>query len=239
MQVLAAERSVLEVANSPVLWVCAVGVFLIIIVQSVIYMKAAKKAAPAVGLTDTDLKTAFRTGAITAMGPSMAVVFVAIALLSIFGGPAVLVRIGLVGSAAYETGAGSVAAATTGAELGGESYTASVFALIFAAITLGGICWMLTTLLLTPILRRGDAKIRAANPLFMSLIPAAAMIAAFVSLGVGTFAKGPMNIVAFLVSGVTMAALLLINKKLNLQWVREWALGIALLVTFTVLYFVI
>lgn len=43
MQVLAAERSVLEVANSPVLWVCAVGVFLIIIVQSVIYMKAAKK----------------------------------------------------------------------------------------------------------------------------------------------------------------------------------------------------
>lgn len=87
MQVLAAERSVLEVANSPVLWVCAVGVFLIIIVQSVIYMKAAKKAAPAVALTDTDLKTAFRTGAITAMGPSMAVVFVAIALLSIFGAP--------------------------------------------------------------------------------------------------------------------------------------------------------
>lgn len=229
-------QTVLEVANSPVLWACAVGVFLIIIVQSLIYMKAAKQVAPAAGLTESDLKTAFRTGAVTAIGPSMAVVFVALALLSIFGGPAVLVRIGLVGSAAYETGAGSIAAGTAGAQLGGDGYTASVFALIFAAITIGGICWMITTLILTPIMKRGDAKIRAVNPLIMTLIPTSAMIAAFTALGIGTFAKGHMNIVAFTVSGLVMAVLVLLNKKLNQQWIREWALGIALIVTFIVLY---
>ena len=31
---------ILAVANSPFLWACAIGVFLVIIIQSVIYMKA-------------------------------------------------------------------------------------------------------------------------------------------------------------------------------------------------------
>lgn len=237
MSILAADTSALSVANSPVLWVCAVGVFLIITVQSLIYMRAAKKAAPAVELTERDLKTAFRVGAVTAIAPSLAVVLVALALLSVFGGPAVLVRIGLVGSAAYETGAGQTAAARAGATLGGEGYNAEIFALVFAAITLGGICWMLATLILTPLMRKGSKKADAANPLLMTLIPTAAMVAAFTSLGVTSAAKSTMNAVAFLASAVIMGIMLLAYQKTRKQWIREWSLGLTLLLTFALLYF--
>lgn len=232
----ATDQTVLSVANSPVLWACAVGVFLIIIIQSVIYMKAARTAAPEAGMTTADLKTAFRVGAVSAIGPSLAVVLVAIALLSLFGGPAVLVRIGLVGSAGYETGAASIAASTVGAHLGDETYTADIFALVFAAMSLGGICWMLSTLVLTPLLKRGDQKMRALNPLLMTIIPTAAMIAAFVVLGFETFTRNPNNIAAFGISGGIMLTLLLISKVFNIAWIKEWSLGITLLASFTVLF---
>ena len=59
---------VLALANSPLLWLCALGVFVVIIVQSVIYMKAARKAADAAGITQEELTVSFRTGAIGAIG---------------------------------------------------------------------------------------------------------------------------------------------------------------------------
>lgn len=237
MSLQATEATALSVANSPILWACAVGVFLIITVQSLIYIKAAKKAAPAAGLTERDLKTAFRVGAVTAVAPSLAVVLVALALLSIFGGPAVLVRIGLVGSAAYETAAGQTAASSVGATLGGEGYNADTFALVFTAITLGGICWMITTLILTPLMRRGSQKAEAVNPLIMTLVPVAAMVAAFTTLGIGSFSKGTMNIIAFFAAALIMGCLLFLYQKLKMQWIREWSLGLTLILTFALLYF--
>ena len=54
---------ILAAANLPVLWLCAAGVFAVIIVQSMIYMKAARKAAPAAGMSSEELKISFRSGA--------------------------------------------------------------------------------------------------------------------------------------------------------------------------------
>ena len=48
--------------------------------------------------------------------------------------------------------------------LGDASYTQSVFAVAFFAMSIGGAMWMLATLILTPLLRKGDAKIRSVNP---------------------------------------------------------------------------
>lgn len=143
-------NDVLALANSPVLWVLALGVFLVIAIQSVIYMKAATRATAAAGMTREELRTAFRTGAIAAIGPSMAVVLVAVAMLALLGTPATLIRIGLIGSVQYETAAASIAAGSVGAELGGPGYDQHVFAVMFFAMSIGGSLWMVSTLILTP-----------------------------------------------------------------------------------------
>lgn len=235
--VVGGSTDVLSLANTPVLWICALGVFLVIIVQSVIYMKAARRAAPAVGMTPRELRTSFRTGAVAAVGPSLAVALVAIALLALFGTPATLVRIGLIGSVSYETGAASIAAGTTGAELGGDGYTQAVFAVVFVAMSLGGAMWMIATLILTPLLQRGEHRLAKINPAIMTVVPAAALLAAFISIGLAEVPKSAVHAVTLAASALVMGICLVLARIPGLRWLREWGLGIAILGGLVIAYF--
>ena len=227
---------ILAVANTPVLWICALGVFAVIILQSLIYVRAARKAAPAAGMTQDELKACFRTGVVAAIGPSLAVVMVAIALLALFGTPAVLARIGLIGSAAYDTGAASIAASTAGATLGGPTYTQNVFAIAFFAMSLGGAMWMIATLVFTPLLKRGETRLAKVNPLVMTIVPAAALLGAFLTLALAEVPKSPIHVLALAVSAATMGICLFLAKRLSRNWLREWGLGFAIVAALAVAY---
>lgn len=227
---------VLAIANMPLLWACALGVFIVIIIQSVIYMKAARKAADAAGITQEELSVSFRTGAIGAIGPSLAVAMVAVALLALFGTPATLVRIGLIGSVSFETGAANIAAASAGAQLGGEAYTQQIFAIVFFAMSLGGAMWMLATLIFTPLLKRGEHKLARVNPAIMTVIPSAALLAAFISLGMAEVPKSSVHVISLLTSAAAMGRLLALSSVLKRTWIREWGLGIAIIVGLVAAY---
>ncbi|MGW6172405.1 DUF5058 family protein [Arthrobacter sp. NPDC055138] len=229
---------VLALANMPLLWICAAGVFAVIAVQSVIYMKAVRKAAPAAGITQEELKVSFRSGAIAAIGPSLAVALVAVALLAVFGTPAVLVRIGLIGSAAYETGAASIAIGTTGAELGGAGYTQNAFAIAFFAMSLGGAMWMLATLILTPLMKRGGSRLAKTSPVAMAIVPTAALLGAFVSLSIAEVPKSLVHVVALLTAAAVMGLCAVIGRSPKRAWLREWSLGFAIVAALAVAYVV-
>lgn len=226
----ATSTDILAIANMPILWVLALGVFATIIAQSLIYMRAARKAGPAANISEAELKTSFRAGAVAAIGPSLAVVLVSVALLTLFGTPAVLVRIGLVGSAATESASASIASATMGATLGGPDYTQAVFVVAFMAMSLSGAMWMIATLILTPLLKRGDSKLRHVNPALMAIVPAAALIGAFASLGIAELGKTPVHVLSVIVSAAVMGICMLMANKFSQAWLREWGLGIAILV---------
>lgn len=227
---------VLALANTPILWVLAFGIFAVIIVQTIIYVRAARKVAPEVGIDAKELRTSFRTGAIASIGPSLAVALVAVALLAIFGTPATLMRIGLIGSVSFETGAAATAANTMGAELGGSSYTQEVFVIAFAAMSMGGAMWILSTLILTPILKRGDTKLRQLSPVVMTVIPGAALLGAFFSLGFAELPKSAVHVVAFIVSALTVAICLMLSRWLSKPWIREWSLGFAIIAALAAAY---
>lgn len=226
------------VAFHPILWVTAAGVFAVIILQSAIYLRAIRAAAQHADLTDRQVKGAVRAGAVAAIGPSLAVSLVAISLIPLFGTPAVLTRIGLVGSAAFDVAAAGLAAGTQGATLGGAGYTQKVFALGFGAMTLGGLAWMLSALILTPILSKGDQVLRKVNPAVMTVVPTAALLAAFFTLGLAETTKSGVHLTLLLVSAATMGACLAVAARLKQAWLREWGLGIAILVALAVAYFV-
>lgn len=223
-------------ANAPVLWACALGVFAVIAIQSLIYMRAAADAGPDLEFTKEDLRQSLRAGAVAAIGPSLAVVIVAIALLTLFGTPAVLVRIGLVGSAATETSSATLAANTMGAQLGGPTWTPEVFTAAFFAMGASGGMWMVAALVLTPLLKRGDAHLRNVNPTLMAIVPSAALLGAFASLGVAELPKSNVHVVTVAVSALIMAACLWLAHKLNAAWLREWGLGISILLALALAY---
>lgn len=218
------------VAQSPVLWTAAIGVFVVIVVQSVLYWRAAVRAAPEAGMSRAELVRAVRTGAVTAIGPSLAVVFVAVGLLAVFGTPAVLTRIGLIGSAAFETAAAQTAADAAGIELGGAGYDDRAFALVLFTMSVGGAAWMVSTLVLTPLLRRADHRIRALNPVVMTIVPSAAMTAAFSYLGLAETLKSGVHLITFVVGALTMVLLQAAAARWRQRWLKEWSLGVAMAV---------
>ncbi|MGP6172597.1 DUF5058 family protein [Corynebacterium sp. A21] len=225
------------VANTPILWLCAFGVFAVIFIQTILYVRAARVAAPAIGMPASELKSSFRAGAVASIGPSLAVVLVAIALLALFGTPAVLVRIGLIGSVQAETGSAAAAATTMGAELGGDTYTQQVFAVAFMAMSLSGAMWMLCTLILTPILKRGGKTLGTKNPVAMALIPTAALLGAFSAIAVAELPKSSTHASLIFISGGVMAACIFLAKTFKITWLREWALGISIIVSLVAAYF--
>ena len=229
--------SVTEIANNPILWVLACSVLLVIVLQSAIYMRAVRQNAEAADMTQAEVSKAFRAGSVAAIGPSLAVVLVAIALLPLFGTPPVLVRIGLIGSAATEVASASVAAGTTGAELGGEGYDANTFVIALAAMSISGAGWMIATLILTPIFQKSEAKMQRVNPALMTIVPSAALLAAFASLAVTEVPKSNVHFVTVITSAAVMGLCLWISKALNQAWLREWGLGISMFVGLAVAYF--
>ncbi|MGH2599198.1 MAG: DUF5058 family protein, partial [Dehalococcoidia bacterium] len=224
----AGATDILAVANMPVVRACALGVFGVIFVQSFIYMKAARKAGPDADMSPQELTGSFRAGAVASIGPSLAVALVAIALLALFGTPAVLVRIGLIGSAATETASAGIAATTMGATLGGADYTQQVFAVAFMAMSLSGGMWMLATLILTPLLKRGGHRLSQVNPAAMAIIPCAALLGAFSMLAVAEVPKSGVHLVTLGVSAAVMAGCLFLAKALEAAWLKEWALSFAI-----------
>ncbi|MFC7404784.1 DUF5058 family protein [Georgenia alba] len=228
--------SISEYANAPVLWICAIAVFAVIALQTVIYVRAASLAGPDLGFTREDLRQSVRSGAVAAIGPSLAVVVVAIALLTLLGTPAVLVRIGLVGSAATESASATLAAGTMDAQLGGPTWTPEVFAVAFFAMGASGGMWMVATLLLTPFLKRGNAKLQRVNPALMAVVPSAALLAAFAALGVAELPKSGIHVLTVVVSAAVMAVCLLLAKRLEAAWLREWGLGLSIIGGLVVAY---
>ncbi|MEI2775836.1 MAG: DUF5058 family protein [Tetrasphaera sp.] len=225
------------VALHPLLWVAMAGVFGVILLQSIIYYRAIRRAGPAVDLTPDQVSASVRSGAVAAIGPSLAVALVAISLLPLFGTPAVLTRIGLVGSAAFDVAAAGMAAGTQNAELGGPTYTQKVFAIGFSAMTLGGLAWMLSALILTPILAKGDKSLRKVDPTIMLIVPGAAMLGAFFTLTLAEGLKSRVHLTLLFVSAATMGLCLLGATHLNKPFLREWGLGIAIVVALTVAHF--
>ncbi|HLR44638.1 MAG TPA: DUF5058 family protein [Brevibacterium sp.] len=225
------------VANAPLLWALALAVMGVVVLQSIIYMGAVRRNAAAADMSQDEVRKAFRAGGVAAIGPSLAVVLVAVALLPLFGTPPILVRIGLIGSAATEVASAEVAARSMGSGLSGGDYTVDVFVVALMSMSLSGAMWMLATLIMTPLLKRGSAKLAEVNPALMSIVPSAALLAAFAALTLTEFPKSSAHIIAVAGSAVTMGICLAIARALDIAWLREWALGFSILAGLFCAYF--
>src|SRR5690625_4413616 len=113
---------VMELANSKMLWFIAALIVGCVFFQAFKCMSLASKASASVGMSKKDVRAAVRTGAISSIGPSVAIIIIAISLISLIGNPVSLIRIGIIGSAPIETVGATLGAQAVGSELGTESF---------------------------------------------------------------------------------------------------------------------
>ena len=232
---------VMETANSLPLWIIAGLVVSIVIFQAITFIRLASRTAETVGMNRLEVKMALRTGAISSIGPSFAILVVAISLLTLIGNPATLMRIGIIGSAPVETIGATVGAQAAGSELGSADFTHQAFTNAVWVMCLGGIGWLLVTALFTKSLSKVQKKIAnngQKSVTLLKVISTAALLGAFSYLGTTQVIKGMDEAMVFLAAFAAMPLILWCSTKFKLNWLREWSLGLIILVGISVGYFI-
>lgn len=234
-------KNALELANSPIIWIFAAIIIIIVIFQGFKFIQLAKQASKDVGMTKKEVNSALKTGAIAAIGPSIAIVIVAISLIAFLGDPLTLIRIGIIGSAPVESVGATMGANAYGTELGGAGYNAKAFTAVVWTLCLGGVGWLIFTALSTKSMSKIEKKIThksAKSKQTMTIVTTAAMVAAFGNLASAEMIKGVAYVVVAIAAAVTMVLLTYLADRLNLKWLREWSLGLSIFVSLVIGYFI-
>lgn len=225
-------------AQSPAMWMFSLGVMGVIVFQAIVFFRLASENAKEGHIEKKELMTAMRAGAISAIGPSVAVGIVALSLIPIFGTPPVLMRIGMIGSVPYELAAANAAAETMGAPMGSDNFNETVFAAVFFTMAVGAGVWMLQVILATSSMGKMSEKLSNWRPWAMAALTGGALLGAFAYLTVSQASGGSKNLAVMAGSSGAMMVFLWMAERWDLRWLKEWALGFAMIVGLTVAYFI-
>lgn len=220
----------LDVANSRWLWLSTLPVVSVVMLQAAIFLRRAWTDGKKIGLSDEQLKSGFRTGVISAVGPAFAVLVGMLALVATVGGPVAWMRLSVIGSVAFELPAAEIGVSQLGYSLGDEGITETAYATAVWSMTLGGTGWLLVSAFGTPHMENVRQKLGNGREKLIPIIGASAMLGAFAYFLTGEVAAGTPETGSVAVGGLVMLGLLRIADRRDIQWLREWALGTAMIV---------
>lgn len=227
----------LQIANDPMLWIMALPAVFMVGLQAIIFSKKAFKAAKVVKLTKQECIQAFRAGAISAVGPAIAVFIVMLGMMSVIGAPLTWLRLSFIGSAPTELTAAQMGAEALGVEFGSPDYDIMAFATSVWTMTLNGIGWLLFCGLFTHKLDSLRNKVAGGDTQLMGKIGGAAMLGTMAYLTTGHLLAGSGRLVSSVVAGIAMAVLVKISERVPA--LKEYNLGLAMLVGMFVAVFVV
>lgn len=221
-------KEYLKIANDPILWLMCLPVVIIVAIQAIIFSKRAFEAADSVELTKKEAKDAFRIGAVSAIGPAVAVFVVMLGMMAVVGGPMTWLRLSVIGAAPTELAASTMGANAMGVEFGGEGYGVLEYANSVWAMTLNGIGWLLFVGLFTHKLDGLRNKISKGDSKLTGEIGGAATLGAMAYLVGGHLLAGGANLISALAAGVGMILLVKLAEKY--PKLGEYNLGIAMVI---------
>lgn len=219
--------------NHPLLYVLAGLCVLVVVIQSIVFLKKAWKRALELGYTRDRLKKIAVTAAVFTIAPALAIGIGIITLSGTLGIPLPWLRLSVVGSIVYELSAADTAAAAVGTKLGGV-LTAQQFSTIAWTMTLGiaigivmipGFCKKTTSV----IGNAGKKDKRWAELLLNAIF--FGLIATFVGQGLSGVTLNPegrVTALVLLVSALVMCVLGVCKKKFGWDWLNDYALPICM-----------
>ena len=141
----------MSIANSPITFVACAVAILVVVMQSVIFMKMAWKRSLELEISPVDLKKVVKSTTIFSIVPSLAIVVGYVALMPTLGRFVPWLRLSVIGSVQYETMAATMAAESLGfTGLGDPNIDGIAFAVIFWCMTLGILTSFLSLVILKP-----------------------------------------------------------------------------------------
>lgn len=220
----------LKVANDPWMWIMAVPIVALTGIQAYIFTKKAYKASEmgAVNLTKEQCFKAFKVGAISAVGPAVAVFIVMLGMMAVIGGPMSWLRLSIIGAAPTELTASTIGAKAMGIEFGSSEYGLTAFASSVWTMTLNGCGWLLFCGLFTHRLDVIKDKVARGDTNLMGEICGAAILGTAGYLLTGHLLAGGARLIAGVASAIAMAVLVIFSDKM--PKLKEYNLGIAMVI---------
>lgn len=220
-------KGYLEIANDPIIWILVIPTVIMVMYQAYLFMKRSIKAGPLVGLTDNDLKTAVRVGAICSIGPGLSMFTIMIAMMSILGAPFAWLRLSIIGTVTTEMLGANAAAKAMGVDLASTDFGIIAFACAVWVITLNTWGFFIFNLLFAHKLETVRTAIEKKDINLFNAVGTCVMIGAIAMFTAGQMVGGTARIVAVLASAACMLLLMQISKKV--PKLQEYSLGIAML----------
>ena len=222
------QQELLTIANSWPIWVSAAALICVVIVQSLLYIRHAYKNAPLVGVDKKSCKEAIRIGVVTSIGPAVAVVVVVVSMMMVVGAPITWQRLSMIGNASTELTACNLGAEAYGVKFGGEGYDVTAMATSWWAMAFNGAGWLIICAFLTPHLEKVRLKVGGGDARWLGLITSAAMLGLYAYMSAPYIINMDGTCFVTIVGFSIMYVLVKLSNKI--RWLKEWNLGIAILV---------
>jgi len=224
----------LQIANSKILVFAVIIMLTFVFAQSMIFLRMALKRAKALGMDHGKIKSAFKTGAITCIVPTLAIIVAFFALAPVLGVPISWGRLSVIGSLMYEVTAAGIGAEAMGAELGGASFTPQVFANAVWTMCIGS-CWsVLACALFLKKIKSGYKKSTSKDDVWGRVLSGAAFMGVFANFIAKPVVKGGNSLLALGTSAIVMALLTFLITRFKVKWLKEFSLGFSMIAAFAV-----
>ena len=224
------DNSYLQVANEFGLWVIALFMVSIVIVQALVFMKKAFKTGRNIGMTEEQLKSGLRSGIITSIGPSFAVLIGLVALMALVGAPMAWMRLSVIGAVMFETMAANAGAVALGTKIGEAGYGLVGFTNSLWVMALGSVGWLVVAGISAPKLDELRKAIVRGKEDMLPVITIGAILGAFGYQFSGTLVTLGKPAIASIVSASSMMLFNAAGNKPGLRWLKEWSLGFAMVI---------
>ena len=233
----------LEVANSHFLALLGGIVFLFILCQCTLFLRKAWKRGVESGIDRDKLKGAIRQSMIFSVIPSLPILISLVAMAPILGIYFPWIRLSVIGSAPYELIAADVGAKSMGVSgLGGEGYTAAVFASSMWIMSLGIIWGLVIVLFFLNRIQKTISNARSRDALWIPILIAAlfaGLLSVFLAEIIGgslfRMVKGAeagigLGLPVMVISAGFMLLCGLLIKKYNMNWLKDFALSFCMVI---------
>lgn len=219
----------MEIANSLPMWLAAGAAVVLALFQAILFAKKSYKTGKEMGLSTKQMNGAMRSSFITSIGPSIVILTGLLALLVSVGGPMAWMRLSYIGSIMFELMAVGFGAEAVGVRVGADPMTEVAFANAVWTMILGSIGWILFSVLTADKMGKVQDKVVKGSKALLSIISTAAILGAFAALVSPHILSFNRNTVAAIAGGAIMLVLsIIIKKKPEINWLKEWALAFAL-----------
>jgi hypothetical protein len=223
-------KDYLEIANSGYFYLWGGIILLVILIQSLLFIRLAWKEGKRIGLSNKRMLTGLRAGMVTAVINSIPIVIMLIAMSAVLGVPFPWIRLSVIGSGPYELLAAGIGAKSMGVNgLGGEGYTQFVFANSVWVMTIGAMWSGLMVFFFLKTIKRQYKKIETRDPRWMKIITSTAFFGVICIFLAQPITAGGVPLFTALTGAVLMVICALAITKLNMKWLREFALPISMI----------